>query len=162
MVRQFRKMKRVAKYLERDMKKYLIDVGKQVFAEAQSTCPVSSGRLKNSAEFVVTQYGWNILYHAPYAMEVHKGTREALRPNPWISVVKEHQRDASRKLHTVRQHTRVQQRNVKPIKISGGGWRNVDMSKPIRANPWLERAFQKIKSKQPKIIHENMQKSIVT
>ena len=162
MIRQFTKLKRVSKYLEKNLKKYLIDIGKEVFLEAQATCPVGSGRLKASAEFVITPYGWNIKYNAPYAMEVHKGINGTLRPNPWTSDVREHKRDKSRKLHTVQQHRRVQKRNVKPIKISGLGWRNIDVSKPMKANPWLERAYQKVLQKQDASIKKFLPISIVT
>ena len=162
MVRQFREKKRVSKYLDREYKAYLGKIGALVFQESQATVPVSSGRLKDSGEFKMTTYGWNIEYSAPYASDVHNGTRSTqLNPNPWVGNVREHQRNATKKLHTVREHRRTQKMNVKPIKISGLGWRNVDVTKPISANPWIERAFQKIKGKQPKEMQKLLPKSIV-
>ena len=160
MVRQFRRLKRSVRKQNDGLsdRQILNDIGMAVFQEAQANCPVKTGRLKESANFVQTSDGWRIEYTAPYAMEVHNGVREKPKPNPYESNVRGHTRNGV----YVRPHLRTQKRDVKPMFISGlNTWRNIDTTKPIKANGWLEKAYQKIKGELPFQIQGQFPDSIV-
>ena len=158
MILQFKKLKRVLKRFQKVEPQMFDNIGYLVFREAQETCPVDTGRLKASGAYNATPYGWNIEYKAPYAMEVHSGIRRKPKPNPYESNVRGHIRNGS----YVRPHLRTQKKDVKPMFISGlGTWRNIDTTKPMKANGWLEKAYQKIKGELPFQIQGQFPDSIV-
>ena len=91
-------------------------------------------------------------------MEVHSGIRKKPKPNPYESNVRGHTRNGV----YVRPHLRKQKQDVKPMFISGlGTWRNIDTSKTMNANGWLEKAYQKIKGQLPFEIQSKLPDSIV-
>ena len=153
------KIKKAIEGINQAILNVLLDFGDEVFEECQNLVPVRTGNLKRSGS--IQKFGkgrathsgtegFNIMYTAPYAHDVHEGFHgnPSFRHNADVrSYIR---RSPSGRMVRVRRHNRTHVGN-KPMYDTGTDrWYAKDMSQSRQANPWINQAYENTLRNQPK------------
>jgi len=137
--------------LEKNLRKYLNDLGDKVLVEVQKTQPKQFSKEKVSLK--ETKIGFDIVYeNVSGAYDLHEGAATEKLTQPWKSSIPSHQRRLpSGRVTKVRAHIKTYKPWYKPVKLNEQKWVAVDINEMLDKNsgqPWLQEAWTKVLKKQ--------------
>ena len=140
-------MKKLAKEFDKAYNQYLLDLGKKTLDLAKSLAPERSGNLRNSARLIQDKdIGWSVVFEAPYASDIHDGSKAYHSQRNYTMNVKSHKRrHANGKVSTVRSHKKKYKNFEGPQQVEPNKWRIVATGEGTQGSEFLTKAWQQVR-----------------